>query len=96
LDVIGTTGNCTFVSIMSDLPNRENVSQSFHLAPNNNSPTWVHHKETYGENIVYDDFIANWTASNWNPDNWTDLFAGAGAKYFVLTSKHHDGFALVG
>ncbi|KAI0338361.1 glycoside hydrolase family 29 protein [Trametopsis cervina] len=64
------------------------------VPPNSSSPTWVHHKETYGESVVYDDFIANWTASDWDPSNWTDLFAGAGAKYFVLTSKHHDGFAL--
>ena len=66
-----------------------------HNPPNNSSAIWEHHLETYGPDVVYDDFIANWTASNWNPDNWTDLFAAAGAKYFVLTSKHHDGFALV-
>ena len=71
------------------------LNDILHLAANSSSPTWVHHKETYGESVVYDDFIANWTASNWNPDDWTDLFAAAGAKYFVLTSKHHDGFALV-
>lgn len=55
----------------------------------------MHHLETYGASVVYDDFIANWTASAWDPDDWTDLFADAGAKYFVLVTKHHDGFALV-
>jgi alpha-L-fucosidase len=30
----------------------------------------------------------------WDPKEWVDLFADAGAKYFVLTTKHHDGFAL--
>ncbi|GAB1522697.1 hypothetical protein RhiTH_005819 [Rhizoctonia solani] len=61
---------------------------------NLNSSTWTRHREVYGENVVYDDFIANFTASQWNPDEWTDLFANSGAKYFTIVSKHHDGFAL--
>ncbi|KAI0076395.1 glycoside hydrolase family 29 protein [Panus rudis PR-1116 ss-1] len=64
----------------------------FHNPPN--SPTLEHHRETYGTSVVYDDFIANFTAFKWDPDGWTDLFADAGAKYFVLVTKHHEGFAL--
>ncbi|EUC64021.1 alpha-L-fucosidase [Rhizoctonia solani AG-3 Rhs1AP] len=59
-----------------------------------NSSTWTRHREVYDENVVYDDFIANFTASEWSPDEWTDLFANSGAKYFTIVSKHHDGFAL--
>ena len=55
----------------------------------------MHHLETYGADVVYDDFIANFTAAAWSPDEWVDLFVTAGAKYFVLVTKHHDGFALV-
>ncbi|THG97827.1 hypothetical protein EW026_g4244 [Hermanssonia centrifuga] len=66
----------------------------FHNPPNSGSPTWTHHLQTYGPDVVYDDFIANWTASAWSPNDWTDLFSNAGAKYFVLVTKHHDGFAL--
>lgn len=29
----------------------------FNQPNNTNSPTWVHHKETYGEEFVYDQFI---------------------------------------
>lgn len=29
-----------------------------------------------------------------NGDAWAKLFKQAGAKYVVITSKHHDGFAL--
>jgi alpha-L-fucosidase len=43
---------------------------------------------------VYDDFIANFTAEAFDPKEWVDLFAEAGAKYFVPTTKHHEGFAL--
>ena len=27
-------------------------------------------------------------------DQWADIFQRSGAKYVVLVSKHHDGFAL--
>ncbi|KAL1705868.1 glycoside hydrolase family 29 protein [Schizophyllum commune] len=65
-----------------------------HVPPNASSPTWTHHLETYGQDVVYDDFISQWNTSAWNPDDWVDLFARAGARYFVLTSKHHEGFTL--
>ncbi|KAL7417418.1 alpha-L-fucosidase-domain-containing protein [Mrakia frigida] len=47
-----------------------------------------------GEDFVYDDFIASFNGSKFDATAWIDLFTGAGAKYFVLTTKHHDGFAL--
>ncbi|KAI0036162.1 glycoside hydrolase family 29 protein [Vararia minispora EC-137] len=65
-----------------------------HNPPNNQSAVWRHHLATYGPDVVYDDFIQNFTASAWSPDDWIDLFVNAGAKYFVLVTKHHDGFAL--
>jgi alpha-L-fucosidase len=56
--------------------------------------TWQHHLATYGPLLNYDDFIGRWTASRWDPDAWIRLLEQAGAKYFVLTSKHSDGVAL--
>ena len=56
--------------------------------------TFDHHKATFGANFNYDDFIPRFTAANYDPDAWARLFAEAGAKYAVLTAKHHDGFAL--
>jgi hypothetical protein len=44
--------------------------------------------------FVYDDFIPRFRAERFDPDAWIRLFEQAGAKYFVLTSKHHDGFGL--
>ena len=34
------------------------------------------------------------TAKNYNPEAWAELIKKSGAKYSVITSKHHDGFAL--
>lgn len=48
-------------------------------------------------NISYEDYMAQaktFTASKYDPEAWASLFEEAGAKYAVLTSKHHDGFAL--
>jgi alpha-L-fucosidase len=58
------------------------------------SATWRHHLETFGPQFDYDDFIPQWKAERWDPDSWIRLFEQAGAKYFVLTTKHHDGVAL--
>ncbi len=47
--------------------------------------------------IPYDDYmkqLEGFTAENYDPDAWADLIAESGAKYAVLTTKHHDGVAL--
>lgn len=54
----------------------------------------AHHEKYYGADFKYEDFVPMFKAEYFNPDQWTDLFERAGAKYVVLTSKHHDGFAL--
>lgn len=59
--------------------------------PGTSVGTWEYHLDTYGPDVVYDDFIQNFTASAFDPKAWVDLFADAGAQYFVQVSKHHDG-----
>jgi alpha-L-fucosidase len=58
------------------------------------TPTYQHHLTTYGPNFVYDDFIPQFKAQHFDPKAWISLIKQSGAKYFVLTAKHHDGFAL--
>ncbi|WEO93973.1 alpha-L-fucosidase [Streptomyces sp. FXJ1.172] len=55
---------------------------------------YAHHRDTYGEDFGYDDFIPRFTAEKFDPRAWVELFRDAGAQYHVLTSKHHEGFAL--
>ncbi|KAI0475354.1 glycoside hydrolase [Xylariaceae sp. FL0804] len=56
--------------------------------------TYEYNLRTYGPEHVYDDFIQDFTAAVFDPKEWVDLFADAGAGYFVQVSKHHDGYAL--
>ncbi len=52
------------------------------------------HEKTYGKDFPYYNFGDLFKADLFNPDEWAQLFEKAGAKYIVLTSKHHDGFTL--
>ena len=52
------------------------------------------HLKTYGPNFRYQDFAPMFKAELFEPDKWAGLFKESGAKYVVLTSKHHEGFAL--
>ena len=52
------------------------------------------HIRTYGKDFEFKDFAPIFKAELWNPDKWADLFEKAGAKYIVLTTKHHSGYTL--
>ena len=56
--------------------------------------TWAYHQSRYGADFPYQAFAPQFHAELFDPDHWAAVFAGSGAKYVVLTSKHHDGFAL--
>jgi alpha-L-fucosidase len=51
----------------------------------NNAPVPVAEYRTYAKDF---------TAANYDPAAWAALAKEAGMKYVVITSKHHDGFAL--
>ncbi len=56
--------------------------------------TKAFHDATYGPEFKYQDFAPQFTAELFAPDDWADIFKRSGAKYVVLTSKHHEGFSL--
>ncbi len=59
------------------------------------SPTQKYQEEHY-KGASYYDFTGTFDeqSAKWSPDAWAKTFHDAGAKYVVLTTKHHDGFAL--
>jgi alpha-L-fucosidase len=60
------------------------------------SPTQEYDREHYGPNHNYYDFSGefNKEIKKWDPKKMAAIFRDAGAKYVVLTSKHHEGFTL--
>jgi alpha-L-fucosidase len=56
--------------------------------------TRAFHERIYGKDFQYADFAPRFGAEMFDADQWADMFQRSGAKYVVLVSKHHDGFAL--
>jgi len=56
--------------------------------------SWDYHKRLFGAAYDYANFAPQFHAQLFEPDHWADVFTKSGAKYVVLTSKHHEGFAL--
>ena len=51
----------------------------------------------YNKLIPYDKYMQQmkgFTAKNYNPEEWARLIKESGARYAVITTKHHDGLAL--
>lgn len=51
----------------------------------------------YNGYISHENYVKQtkgFTAKKYNPEAWAALIKKSGAKYSVITSKHHDGFAL--
>lgn len=48
----------------------------------------------YTSHANYMKQLGGFTASNYKPEEWIDLIQKSGAKYTVITTKHHDGVSL--
>ena len=73
-----------------------NYAEWYQYALENNSHEGKvrdYHFKNYGNRSYYD--LANdFHAELFEPEEWAKLIEKSGAKYAVLTSKHHDGFCL--
>jgi alpha-L-fucosidase len=62
-------------------------------AVNDVSESWsFHNKQVTWP--AYMSQLSGFTASKYDPTAWANLFKEAGARYTVITTKHHDGVAL--
>jgi len=60
---------------------------------NGDSARIRYQKERFG-NRTYYDLAKDFKAELFDPNEWAKIFEESGAKYIVLTSKHHDGYCL--
>ncbi|XP_049813392.1 alpha-L-fucosidase-like [Schistocerca nitens] len=51
-------------------------------------------EKNYKPGFTYQDFASDFTAEFYDPEQWAELFQSSGAKYVVLTSKHHEGYTM--
>ncbi|XP_068148913.1 putative alpha-L-fucosidase [Drosophila tropicalis] len=51
-------------------------------------------QRNYKPNFTYQQFAEEFTAELFNATQWALLFRDSGARYVVLTSKHHDRYTL--
>ncbi|HEV8146794.1 MAG TPA: alpha-L-fucosidase [Bryobacteraceae bacterium] len=54
---------------------------------------WARHRFEIPQ-AEYDKIARTFNPVNFNADAWVDLVKNAGARYMVITSKHHDGFSI--
>lgn len=60
-------------------------------------PSYVNFmEENYPPGFTYADFASQFHAELFDPVEWVDILASSGAKYIVLTTKHHEGFTMWG
>ena len=54
---------------------------------------WVRHRERLS-NADYQRYFEHFDPDLYDPDRWAAQAEAAGARYLVVTTKHHDGFCL--
>ena len=54
---------------------------------------WMKHYEKM-TNEEYEKYFNHFDPDMYDPDRWAELAQRAGMKYFVITTKHHEGFCL--
>ena len=55
---------------------------------------WVKHHEKIPTEVYDEKYFARFDPDLYDPNQWAAAAAGAGMKYFVVTTKHHEGFCL--
>ncbi len=55
-----------------------------------------YHLKHFGKHVAYERLAKRFKTEteSFDPADWVDLFAEIGARYVVMTAKHHDGFLL--
>jgi alpha-L-fucosidase len=54
---------------------------------------WVQHREKIPHE-EYRKYFEHFNPDLYDPDKWAQAAANAGMKYFVITTKHHEGFCM--
>ena len=84
-------------SVPAWAPRSDTISYAewyWHSMNDPNNPTWQYHRDTYGADFTYDDFIPMFKAEHYDPQEWVNFAWNSGARYIFVNAKHHDGFCM--
>jgi alpha-L-fucosidase len=90
---VGEAGQASQKGVQAFVEAKFGLTAHWGLYSINGRGEWVY----YAERIPYEIYHQRMQAFNptlFNAEEWADLMVEAGVKFFVLTSKHHDGFCL--
>ncbi|MDY5969067.1 MAG: alpha-L-fucosidase [Bacteroidales bacterium] len=74
---------------------REQYAEWFYKGlVSNDTQRILFQQRVYGNDFGYFDYMPLFKAELFGAEQWMRLFKRAGARYFVFTTKHHDGFCL--
>lgn len=54
----------------------------------------TYHDRVFGPAFAYADFVRSFRCELFDLEQWASIFQKSGARYVVLTPKHHDGYSL--
>lgn len=68
---------------------KQRIRYGFRMTqPDFPTQTYQYHRDTYGKDFNYDDFMSIFTDTHFDAQEWMNVIAGSGAQYFVpVTSK---------
>lgn len=55
---------------------------------------WLKHRESIPNELYDEKYFKRFDPDLYDPSIWAKAASGAGMKYFVVTTKHHEGFCL--
>lgn len=93
VEQVGDTGQCSPEGVRAFTSARFGLTAHWGLYSINGRGEWVY----YAEKIpfeVYKQRMQAFNPTRFDAEEWADLMVETGVKFFMLTSKHHDGFCL--
>ena len=64
----------------------------------NGQESWIINRNDFPNKLafqgLYHNLYKSWYPLAFDADNWTDMMVQNGFKFFVFTTKHHDGFSM--
>ncbi|MHB9033168.1 MAG: alpha-L-fucosidase [Anaerolineae bacterium] len=93
VEQVGETGQASERGVRTFTEARYGLTAHWGLYSINGRGEWVY----FAERIplaVYRQRLEAFNPYHFNAEEWADLMVEAGVRFFMLTSKHHDGFCL--